>query len=309
MSQNFKNVVLSAIKKQWQNTNPDKVMDYDKTMNSDKRIYYFAKLEDNLIKNMSPSTESNFLSGSGNELKGKMKAIYSSSAMTYNLLGNNSLYIKNNYYDITEGKFDIAYERKVSPLKLGNPANLDACLTNDDEIIFFEMKMTEWLFNKPSQISASYFKADNYFDKGSFVTFCDMAKALRAEREDGLAKYQCKFKHYDAFQMFKHTLGIYNEVCFQKKISTVPKLKLINCMWTINDISFFDGQMDLYHQYKDIEHSEQSEFEQFKDSASEVINLFREQGIKFDILLISVKDLISILVKDEFELIALRRYL
>ena len=309
MSQNLKNAVLSAIKTQWQNANPDKVMYYDKAMNSDKRIYYFAKLEDNLIKNMSPSTEANFLSGSGNELKGKMKAIYSSSAMTYNLLGNDSLYMKNNNYSITKGKFDIIYERKVSPLKLGNPANLDACLINDDEIIFFEMKMTEWLFNKPSQISASYFKADNYFDKGSFMAFRDMAKALRVEREDGLAKYQCKFKHYDAFQMFKHILGIYNEACFQKKISNTPKIKLINCIWTINDVSFFDGQMDLYHQYKDIEDFEQSEFEQFKDSASKVINLFREQDIKFDILLISVKDLISILVKDEFELISLRRYL
>ncbi len=50
--------------------------------------YYFDRLEDNLIAKMSEEDIGDYRRGSGNELDGKMKALYSSSAMTFNVFCN-----------------------------------------------------------------------------------------------------------------------------------------------------------------------------------------------------------------------------
>ena len=52
------------------------------------RQFYLARLEDNLVRPLSARHRAEYARGSGGELEGKMNALRSSSAMTFNLLGN-----------------------------------------------------------------------------------------------------------------------------------------------------------------------------------------------------------------------------
>ena len=53
-----------------------------------RRLYYLKRLEDNLAVPMSDGVRAMYEGGSGNEPDWKMCSIRSSSAMTFNLLGN-----------------------------------------------------------------------------------------------------------------------------------------------------------------------------------------------------------------------------
>ena len=163
--------------------------------------------------------------GSGSELRdkstpAKMKSIRSSSAMTYNLLGNKKIKLTKGTERLSEGTYDIEYEKQLYTIRNNpQPANLDAYLYKKDsqEAIFCEMKMMEWIFNKPGFLKDAYTDAEAYYSSAADNTkttdaFLKAIKMLKAE----MPTYETvkgpvqHFYRYDAWQMFKHILGIYN---------------------------------------------------------------------------------------------------
>lgn len=93
--------------------------------------FYLERLEDNLFLPMSKSIYCQYDEGDGNELKDHMKALRSSSAMTYNIFGNDDAKIvdSNEVYH----NYTVKYEKQLRTLKnsvSNKKANLDAFLYN-----------------------------------------------------------------------------------------------------------------------------------------------------------------------------------
>lgn len=124
---------------------------------------------------MSETFKCKYKCGSGNELKYKMRALRSSSAMTYNIFGNNSkLVIVDNR--IGKGRYKIEYEKQFHTLNSfvkGMPANIDVFLYSEEnkEAVACEMKMAEWILNKPTGLKEAYLIEKNYIDEISSTTF------------------------------------------------------------------------------------------------------------------------------------------
>lgn len=143
-----------------------------------KRKFYYDRYEYNLFCPLGEQALKAYDNGSGAEtrpnvktVKGqrvispaKMASIASSSAMTFNLLGNEPTTILTD--DILPcGTYNVQFEKKMYTIGKGsNPANLDAFLSNEDNktAIFCEMKMLEWLGN-PTCLKEAYLDEKNYF--------------------------------------------------------------------------------------------------------------------------------------------------
>lgn len=126
--------------------------------------YKLKDMTKNFYHTMSDKTVEEYKNGGGNELRdGKMNMIRSSSAMIYNLLGNDDIFIKNNSY-IPEGLYTKNFEEKYKTVNVKAfgkqvKANLDAWLKNDNCEIFIESKCMEWIENSGhSTLTKSYVK-------------------------------------------------------------------------------------------------------------------------------------------------------
>ena len=78
--------VYAGIKRHWMKLHPENTPPFD-----EKQPYYLKNLADNLEHPMEHTTEDAYGSGSGNELRVKMRALHSSSALTFNLFGNDAV--------------------------------------------------------------------------------------------------------------------------------------------------------------------------------------------------------------------------
>ena len=267
-----------------------------KTLSPTRSKYYFENLEDNLYEKMSDRTRGFFEAGSGEELKDKMFALRSSSAMTFNLLGNDSITVKPNNL-LGAGEYRIEYEKQLDTLQKSKAlANLDALLEKADEICFCEMKLFEPLYHKTSfqkELPSSYEDMERYIYLDSAYSFKESIEKLKASG----------IKRYDACQMFKHTLGIYNYA--RKNELKGKKITLLNCIWTLNE-SLGDKKLD--QQYNQIALEERNEFNKFIECMFNPINAFSKFGIDFSIKLITEKDLESILNISEEKRKWLKRY-
>ena len=195
--------------------------------------FYYNDYKDNLYCSMSERTLASYEKGNGGETKSqtiqrygrtytipaKMSSIVSSSAMTFNLLGNEPVTVINDKI-LPCGVYDVEFEKRMHTLTCGNkPAHLDAFLSDSQNktAIFCEMKVLEWL-GKPSKIRASYF-SDKYYFKADLdaVPFPENAFEFFVKWANVL---ECiSFKRYDAWQMFRHLLSIYNYTSFFTKNS------------------------------------------------------------------------------------------
>ena len=173
--------------------------------------YYLLHLEDNLVIPMSNEHIAEYSRGSGGELGGKMKALRSSSAMTFNLLGNGPVKL-NGARGLPEGTYAVEFEHQL-PTLAGNPhpANLDAKLEseNGETAIYCEMKLAEWILNKASGLREQYLEAESYLVPEIAATaFREAFAALCAGQADGNGRIAPKLPRYDAFQMLKHLMAI-----------------------------------------------------------------------------------------------------
>ncbi|MFI3168243.1 MAG: hypothetical protein R3Y32_09045 [Bacillota bacterium] len=185
------------------------------------RQFRFENLQDNIYEPMGEKAEAEYKKGSGNELNGSMKTIYSSSAMTYNIFRNENAIFEGVEYGVSYEKQFYTLNEKIA----GKPANLDAFLESEDggNIIACEMKMTEWFASKKIEIKPAYLEKESYQKKGTAEIFLKVIENLSGRFGENM--------RYDAMQMFKHSLALYN-ACASGKISP-KKLTLINCVWEV----------------------------------------------------------------------------
>jgi hypothetical protein len=200
---------------------PKKVYDAD-------HEFYYQDYRDNLFCALGDDARRAYEEGSGSETKPyiwkghgkevlcppKMASIASSSAMTFNLLGNGPATILADK-KLPAGNYCVQYEKKMQTLNIGSgPANLDAFLSNaaSKTAVFCEMKLLEWL-GEPGKLKDSYRKKECYVVPESFETFLKVITAIDKQQKTT----PNLFKRYDVYQMFKHLLAIYNHTSFAAK--------------------------------------------------------------------------------------------
>lgn len=219
-----------------------------------KRFYY-KNYEDNLYCPLGEQAHEAYDKGSGAEMRpteklvrgklvqspAKMASIVSSSAMTFNLLGNDPITVFSDSV-IPIGKYNVQYEKQMYTVKKGsNPANLDAFLSNESAktAVFCEMKFLEWL-SSPGKLKDAYLDEDYYFKPdntsvgcpiNAYEVFHDVITKLIGgtvpdKKKPGHNLLCSIFDHYDAWQMLKHLLSIYNYTSFvtQKTVEAFAKI-------------------------------------------------------------------------------------
>lgn len=183
---------------------------------------YYKNYEDNLfLSRIGDAARAAYENGPGGELK-KMVSIGSSSAMTFNLLGDGAVDIprdckvgnKKCCGVIPAGTYAVEYEKQFFTLRTSrnSPANLDAFLHCEatGTAVFCEMKFLEWLGEQEnSKLSMSYLDKDKWFE-GSERAFSVFQKLINETRKTEGENIISRFDVYDAWQMLKHTLAIYN---------------------------------------------------------------------------------------------------
>ncbi len=266
--------------------------------NESARQFYLKHLDDNLVRPMDAQHTKEYSQGSGSELDDKMKALRSSSAMTFNILGNLHCHIKDPDDLFRSHSYSIQYEYQIPTLKSGLPANLDVLLSGESEdIVACEMKMLEWLTSKPAKLKEKYLDPDNYIHLDTAPVFTNVARILNTIEV---------LTHYDFAQMFKHTLALYN-ASRSRKLET-HRLTLMNCVWEPpTDYEFTDGAAEWIA--KSIA-SEHMEFHAFSEIMNPIYDLFaNDRSMEFTIQYIPAANMIASLEYTKEENQKLKRYL
>lgn len=306
---NYSYDILSALKEQYIAICGQKAFQIqDGGANISARQFYLKELNDNLIEPMSEKVLHAYSKGSGNELSNKMLALRSSSAMTYNLLGNGFVNFRGDD-SIGAGRYEVSFEKQLHTLrksKGGLPANLDAFLycKENQEAIACEMKMTEWIFNRPCTLRNAYMMPDNYDNLMAATAFIEAAKNIIDPQVTAVTQYVSAFRRYDAFQMIKHALACYN-AC-QEQISSIKKLTLINCVWEFPDINVLKLNNRMHYKMQLLQ--EHQEFDVFYVAIQPIILLFWEAGIVFDIRYYSLSDFMKTMSLSDNTKQYLKRY-
>lgn len=265
------------------------------------RQFYVARLEDNLIRSMDVRHIEEYRRGSGSELDDKMRALRSSSAMTFNLLGNGPV---NVLWSDSRESYEVSYEVQLPTRASGLPANLDAMLVNKDHVIACEMKMLEWLLGKPGVLKSAYRKRETYRDERTANAFLNLADTLFDQ--NGLPL----LARYDAAQMFKHALALYNS-CTEGRWPTQRRVDLVNVVHEMGESALRQLSPLSRNHYEDALAEEHRGAQHFVEAASETLApLFETLGFAFTTVYAPVSDLISMLELDDATRSTLRtRYL
>ena len=305
--------ILTVLKDQYTKINGEKPFQ----TTEGAREFYLENLNDNLFRPMDANAKTAYGQGSGNEIdSGKMNALRSSSAMTYNLFWDQIAEVNKGPGNlIGNGVYKVEFEKQYHTLKPSVskfPANLDAFLycKHTGEAVACEMKMTEWIFNKPGKLKAAYLNPESYIDAQAGQMFSDIAKEmiLHTDYEDpGIekAEYACIFSRYDAFQMFKHAVACYT-ACVVEEAREIRKLTLVNCAWMLTAKDMLAS--DLRERYDREESVELDEFHRFRKIMEPVKGLFAAKGIIFDIWFYPFAEFLQMFNKTDEELQYLRRY-
>ena len=236
----------------------------------------------------------------GRELEKNMRALHSSAAMTYNLFGNRPAYL---YDGETYRAYTVTYEKQLTALNPAAKAHLDACLSRRDELLLFEMKMTEWLTNSHDPLPASYLSSEKKYPDWDLFVGLKMTRDL-FYTEAGKKGYAPLAKHLDTAQLFKHVYAIYNALFYTGELPLTEKVKLCLCVWTISNPSLFDDPAQ-YDLYVTAEQELREEFDAFRARLGDLIGMMEARGVQFDVKLMTVRELIYALHKEK----SLRRYL
>ena len=282
-------------------------LDFGNGEGKTRRLYYLKRLEDNLVVPMSENVRAMYEGGSGGELDWKMCSIRSSSAMTFNLLGNGPVRIASGKH---AGSYDLAYEYQLPTLRNNpHPANLDAYLRGESEDVYCEMKMFEWLGTPYHALRPDYLEAARYLipheDAEQFIAlFRKLANILvigkdrRSERlSDG---------RYDSLQMAKHLLAIYGRVTSDPSYRP-EKLALMNCVWEFSN----PGVLGRYEaKYLRMQAEEHEGFDRFAKLAEEhVAPLFEAKGILLSVEYVTAVELMETVNYEKRHRLRLERYI
>jgi len=141
--------------------------------------------------------ESEFDSGSGNELRKKFRAVHSSSALVVNTFAP----MKDNLSELdmldVHGIRSLKFEKKLPTGLMGTPPNLDLFVENETDVVAVESKFLEYFSHKKPRFKGSYTK--KAFPKAE-ERWLDLMERFR----DGQPQY------LDVAQLIKHYLGLSN---------------------------------------------------------------------------------------------------
>ena len=309
----YTKAILTILKDKYTEINGEKLFQ----TKDGAREFYLENLEDNLYRPMDANAMKAYGEGTGNEIaSGKMNALRSSSALTYNLFWDQIAEVKVGADNtIGNGVYKVEFEKWYHTLKPSVsrfPANLDAFLycKHTKEAIACEMKMTEWIFNKPGMLRAAYLNPDNYIDSEAGKVFSSVAKALILHNdyddpETEKSEYPAVTSRYDTFQMFKHAVACYTAIA-KEESREIKNLTLVNCAWMITDIDLLDAE--LKERYIREKEEELYGFGQFKEIMEPVKDLFAKKNVQFDIKFYSYAEFLGLFDKTDEELNYLRRY-
>ena len=269
---------------------------------------YYKDYLYNLFENMIDKHKKQYGGGSGGELNAtetkpaKMASIRSSSAMTFNLLGNDTItLLAGNEINHKPGTYRIEYEKQHETISNGNrqqPANIDAFLESEDgtELIFCEMKMLEWFSKNTGQLKEAYKDENNYKYKELTIQFFKAIEIIEQMSSCGT------FEYYDVWQMFKHTLAIHNYMQ-ERGWDKCNKVTLLNVVFE-PDNAFMSEKAKVAYEYQ--KSKEHEGFDNFRSALVEAGIL--KDGKNFDVKYISAKDFIRCLEISDKKLRYLRRY-
>lgn len=169
---------------------------------------YLGAIDENLWAPMSSRTRAAFQNGSGSELKTKMRALHSSSALAVNFFDYWSRRDAKPLADALGLPLAIAvidFEAQQPTGLDGNPPNLDLCLTlTTGHTIAIESKFCEWMSRKST--GKEHFKP-KYFPEGQELwdrvglPQCQRLAADVRNRSD-------LYVYLDVPQLLKHSLGL-----------------------------------------------------------------------------------------------------
>lgn len=299
----FPTTVVEAIKKRFEETNDCR--SFGGCESEAMAPYYVMRLEDNLIDDMAECHMREYAQGIGVELGEKMRALRSSSAMTFNLLGNHCVRIADPAL-APKGVYSITYEYQLPTLQ-GNPskANLDARLLveNKSAVVYCEMKMAEWMLGWMKMLRASYLDSSRYLipEKDAAV-FVELFSGLVKGEPNRKGSRKTRFSRFDALQMAKHLLAIYSNL----EKEEAPSIKLVNCIWEVRDPSLLAPYEQKYRTWLA---AERNEFSDFVRCAQPVIELFEKRGFAMAVEYMPVDRLLACLDKTADQKAKLARYL
>ena len=295
----FEALLLKFLKKKYESCWGVPEYQRDERSGSKKR-FYLRHLEDNFVCGMSSDHFDQYMEGDGGEMaSGKIHALRSSAAMTFNLLGNSTCVVKAGDAVLDAGRYAISYEYKpASPLRRGRKANLDALLVNDggDTVIACEMKMLEWLTSTPKPLVESYVRKESYRYSDVADVFVGAGKAFRTAKATDV---------YDAPQMFRHLVALYN-ACREGEWPEAKKLVLLNCVWEPNLDEF--SEMETKVTLGGFIRREHNGFAAFKASCKPLFKCFKGLGIELFIEYRTAADLVGLIERPEKETALLQRY-
>lgn len=265
------------------------------------RQFYVRRLEDNLIHSMDARHIEEYRCGSGSELDDKMRALRSSSAMTFNLIGNGPV---NVLWGGSRESYEVSYEVQLPTRASGLPANLDAVLINKEHVIACEMKMLEWLLGKPGALKSTYRRRETYRDARTANAFLKLADALFDE--NGLPL----LARYDAAQMFKHAFALYNS-CAEGRWPTQHCVYLVNVVHEMGESALRQLPPLSRDHYEKALAKEHRGAQRFVEAANKTLApLFETLGFAFTTVYAPVSGFISMLELDDAMRSTLRtRYL
>ena len=254
-----------------------------------KCIYYLRRFEKNVPKNNNHCSD--FDNGKGGELKENrwkvipMASLRSSAALIWNIFGDNKTCQLNKNRIISAGEYELEYEWNKSETIHGHYANLDAYLHSGNCHLFVEMKMLEPLTRcHPFKSYQQYQESDCPQEfKKAFDKFVEKPPL-----------------HFDAFQMVKHLLAIYNHFK-NTKYEGRQKVVLLNCHWEpskiyIDDHSYSNRTISLKETYEKFQHTA-DRFVAMQYGEINFKSLFDSIGVDLELATCNHRELIKIVGK------------
>ena len=159
---------------------------------------YVVDLDDNLLPGITRSQiETAFSAGAGQELEGKMRAPWSSSALAVNsFFPWHKQPALLSLAGISGFTGAVAFEAKCPNGVSRIPPHLDVRLEREDAIVAVESKCTEHLARKTAKVADAYRDLAAHGDERATT------------RWFGALAEASKFRHLDAYQLVKHYLGL-----------------------------------------------------------------------------------------------------
>lgn len=257
-----------------------------------KCIYYLRRFDKNVHSSKNHCQD--FKKGRGGELNENkrwrivpMASLRSSAALTWNIFGDGSTCRLKQDWNISAGDYNFEYEWNKSETIPGHFANLDAYLHSGNCHLFVEMKMLEPLTKThPFESIEEYLNSDKC-PKQFKDAICDF-------RDD-------EPRFFDAFQMIKHLLAIYNYF-MKNKFKSRQKVVLLNCHWEpskdyISNHTYSNRTIPLDKTYEDFKNTAKR-FVAMQKGEIKIKSLFDGIGVDLELAFCNHRELIDVVGKE-----------